>query len=385
MSAGRRFRVKWLVALLIVFAVLAALWFRSEGILPVRKEGPAQQQAAAAQGEYAPQDQASGDKPALDGREELTAADCGEREDLQDWDARIQRQKDEVRNAMPILEQSTDPELRFAAALFARNDSLERFRHILVAAVEMDPGNPMLIQALLKDCLFEKGAVCDVVGIRDIALQVDRANGATWLLLVSSYLQADDFAAAENAARNAIAAPKYDSYYGEQIAAIERGLAVATDWPYAERVVYAIGYAAAQWAPFGDIVSQCKNPQERTASWADLCEQLGQTMFTESKTLMDRSLGQSLTEIVADRTGELELRFRSNAMREALDQHMDVLQRADLENLLMSDERVLREWLEHQQTYGETEAYRRLKIEAGRLRALPGYNQCNFIATASGQ
>ena len=83
---------------------------------------------------------------------------------------------------------------------------------------------------------------------------------------------------------------------------------------------------------------------------------------------------------VASQTHDVE-RTEALVERESdfRDRYSDLMVDTATQNLLVNDEAVLRQYVEHLAMFGEFEALTRLREEAARLRKTDGYDQCNFI------
>lgn len=83
--------------------------------------------------------------------------------------------------------------------------------------------DPILVWTTLTVCGQRPALNCDLGMLEEAAIRTDSNNGAMWVQVTGLRLSADDEEGATDALRQAISAPRFDSYYDERIMLVERG------------------------------------------------------------------------------------------------------------------------------------------------------------------
>ena len=285
---------------------------------------------------------------------------------------------DRLHDAASVLRNSSDPEHRLAAGLILSNDTPEDAFELMRGTATTHPTSAIATWRLLILCGQRDVAACESESIEESAIRADGDNGMMWVQLASRRLDSGREQEAADAIRHAIAAPRFDTYFTDQIELLDRSLASVLDWSFAERVVHSSGSVYVSPANFGFIRSHCENVS--SGIWPELCDQLGQRMISGNVDLQTKSLGSVLRVAVLEKIGDVDGAEAARTERDELNSKQDLLGADDsLLNLILSDDTVLRDYLSVSQSYGEVEALRRLEEQAARLRATPGYDQCNFV------
>ncbi len=288
-----------------------------------------------------------------------------------------EEQKRLVESATSSLLASGDPEHLLAAALMRRWSDPQAALAQLEKLVALESNSPLSAWTALIICGQRAQLACDFGALEQEAIRADSKNGAMWVQLVGLRLEDSNDEQAIEAMRQAISAPKFDSYYFEQIMMIERALAATSDLSLAERVITGIGFAAA--TPMGMNALARKCDDEQTGVWLELCDQLGERMRVDGSDIMTQMLGSAVQGHAlanrGDSRGLQELELKKTEIRRTMG---SAASNAEWFNLMTNDERVLREYLQNMDVFGEAAAMKRLSSEAERLRALSGYDQCNF-------
>lgn len=182
--------------------------------------------------------------------------------------------------------------------------------------------------------------------------------------------------------RQVAAANRYSLYFMQYTSLIERGLAATTDLGYSDRVVAGIGIGAAIAIPaLGEVSKACQSGDNDADVWIELCEEVGKRMVTNSDELITMMFGYGLRSGAAKRAGDV-------AVAESIEQEgkdrVNGLLREQAESgaqaLMTNDPHVLQSYVENFLVHGEIGAMDRLIADARRLRADPGYDQCNFVS-----
>ena len=306
------------------------------------------------------------------------AIDCpdrlgAEKEELNSTDVR-----DTLHSAALNLRTSYDPEHRLAAGLILSNNQPDIAFELITEASTLQPTSAIAAWRSLKLCSQRDVAACDSITVEENAISADGDNGMMWVQVASRRLADGREAEAIDAIRNAIASPRFDTYFAGQVELLDRSLATVTNWSFGERVVHSSESVSVSPANFHLIRAQCDNTS--AGVWPELCDQLGQRMVAGNVDLQTKILGSSLRAGVLNRIGDVDgARAVETELAELNAEQDRLLSDMSLLNLILSDEAVLRDFLSVSQSYGEAEAIRRLEDHADRLRVTPGYDQCNFV------
>lgn len=288
-----------------------------------------------------------------------------------------QEQKVHIESAAISLLASGDPEHHLAAALLNRWSDPQAALAQLEKSTALESNSPLSAWTALIICGQRSQLACDFEALERAAIRVDSENGAMWMQLVGRRLEYNNDEQAIEAMRQAISAPEFDSYYFEQIMLIERALAATSELSLAERVFSGIGFAAATPMAMNTLIKKCDD--EKTGVWLELCAQLGERMFVDGPDMMTQALGTDLQGLALANRGDLqglqELELKKAEMHGIMG---SAESNAEWFNLATNDETVLHEYLQNMDVFGEAPAMKWLSSEAERLRALPGYDQCNF-------
>lgn len=290
-----------------------------------------------------------------------------------------ERLEREVELAQGVLQQTNSSEYLLAAALLNGWKDPRLAMDLLQRSAADHLNDPILIWTALVICGQRPGLDCDFGELEETAIDVDADNGAMWVQIAGLRLGSDDEEGAIDALRHAISAPRFDSYYDEQIMLVERGLAVGSNLSFSERALMAWGTASVTPIGLGSLTARCKSGADGV--WSELCEQLGSRMTTDSGNSLTKMIGMDLRQIVL--TNQLDEKGLTAIARErdALRQSMgSIEQNEQMINLMMNDELVLRNYLENLEVYGEDAARQSFFAEMQRLKNSPEYDQCNFVS-----
>ncbi len=290
-----------------------------------------------------------------------------------------ERLEREVELAEKTLRETNISEYQLAAVLLNRWDDPPLAMDLLQHSAAEQLNDPILVWTALITCGQRPALNCDLGALEETAIDADSDNGAMWVQIAGMRLSEDDEAGATDALRRAISAPRFDSYYDEQIMLVERGLAVGSNLSFSERVFMALGTASVTPIALDSLTARCKS--ETAGVWPELCEQLGSRMTTDSGNTLTKMIGMNLRKIAMTNQGDEKGLTALARERDALRQSMGSIENnQQIVNLMMNDELVLRNYLENLEVYGEGEARRRIFAEMQRLRNLPEYDQCNFAS-----
>lgn len=278
-----------------------------------------------------------------------------------------------------VLAESGDADYLLAAALLSQFGESDRPLELLAKASAISPRNRLVAWNRLTLCRDSNVANCDAALVEANAIKADGGNGAVWMEIAMRRLAEERPAAAIEAIRRAIAAPRIESYFVDHAMVLERALASRSDLSYRQRVYQGIGISAALVGSSYGITKHCEAVDEGIGVWLELCDRLGAKMFVDGKTLLDRAIGLALRKIAAGRSGDEAWIEKATADYEAFKtRYRKLMADRKAQALIENDEVLLRQYLENFVTYGELEAQERLRAEALRLQQDPDYDQCNF-------
>lgn len=301
---------------------------------------------------------------------------------------RLERSRREAERRAKALEGSEDADLRLAAALLSLTDQDDpRYVDRLLSALSLDPANPATLERLLDACINREALrVCAERGIVERAAEADGGNGEMWGAIAGYYVSRGDDDAALDALRRAASAGVHREYFVDYVRVMELGLAAAVaDRSYAERVIEAIGRAAAFTAPYLTAYNECRDRVAEDPLWHGACLDFGRHLERRSQSVVNRGIGIGLQAMIAEETGDdavlAAVQARQRRYRLWREEHLD----ADGQVVFARDERVLRGYIDEWQAHGEPAALGYLREEVARLKQLPGYDPCALEPSSSAE
>lgn len=315
---------------------------------------------------------------------ETTVGLCPSTMTQEEIEARYAKQEEHFQDIAKQLTGSDDVEMVLAAALLLQGrgttalDALQR-------ASKLAPQSPLVAWNVLRTCRDGDRAECDLARVEANAIRADGDNGAVWMELAMLHLSQDHLDKAEHDVRSAIAAPRFDSYFIDHAQLIERALEAGGNSNYTERMIAGISFSAAMAVSYYKITEHCAKIDALDAVWVDLCQQIGEKMYADGRTLLDQAIGTSLVKIALRHTGD-STRIEEATTREAefREHYRALIPPVEAQNLLGNDDAVLRRHVEDLATYGELVALTKLLAEVERLKKVDGYDQCNFVNPVAG-
>ncbi len=214
-------------------------------------------------------------------------------------------------NARVQLLVSRDAEHLAAAALLSRN-ARERVDDI-TRAFAIGRQNPAVVWTAVLICAAADNLIpCPAREWEDQLLKLDGENSEAWMHVAARRLERGEARAALDAMQRAAAAPVSNAYWPDTVELLERGLAAAGGYSFAERAALAFGVAAANQPDYAGYLAVCKAQSQVDRAWADACLRYGEVAELQRKTLLGqtsaRSLQIAVLEVVAD--GEAVARVR---------------------------------------------------------------------------
>ena len=285
--------------------------------------------------------------------------------------------QNELQSAIVSLQGSGSPMHWLAASILLADTESERALEMLQNLLRTEATSAVAAWRMLILCDQRRMAACDSPDIEEMAIAADADNGLMWAQVASRRLAAGRDAEAVEAMHRAIAARRFDTYFAEQMQVLERGFAAVTGWTYPERIIYGSDSVASNPSNLATIREHCR--QTDSTEWVALCDELGQRIYVEGGETSARLIGIEMRQAVLegraddDRLAVLNQDYLDlKALQSALFEDAGAL------NLLLNDEQVMRDFISTIDAHGEVEAALVLQEQTDRLRATPGYDQCNF-------
>jgi len=299
---------------------------------------------------------------------------------------RLERHQRESQRRARALEGSEDVELRLAAALITDKRSPEHLQRLL-SALALDPDDPLILERLLDACINRPASrVCEERGVVERAAEADGDNGEMWGAIAGYRASRGDTDGALQALRRGASAGSHREYFADVVRVIELGLAAtAGDLSYVDRVIEAIGWAAASTSPWLTAYAECRDRVVADPLWHDACLDFARHLEERSQTVLNRGIGIGLQAMIAEESGDeaalAAVREREREYRNWRVEHLTT----DGQIVLMGDERVLRQYLDEFDAHGELASLEYLREEVERLKRLPGYDPCPAVISSSGE
>lgn len=287
--------------------------------------------------------------------------------------------KNELESAIVSLQGSGSPMHWLAASILLADTESELALQMLQNLARTEATSSVATWRMLILCDQRRIAACNSPSIEELAIKADADNGMMWAQVAGRRFAVGRDEEAIEAMRRAIAARRFDTYFAEQMQALERGFAAVTGWTYPERIIYGSDSIASNPSNLVAIHEYCR--RTNSIEGIELCDELGERIYVERGETSARLIGIEMRQAV------LESRADDDQLA-ALDQdYLDLkaLQSALFEdvgalNLLLNDEQVMRDFISTIDAHGEVEAALLLQERTDRLRATPGYDQCNFAS-----
>ncbi len=287
--------------------------------------------------------------------------------------------KNERESAIVSLQGSGSPMHWLAASILLADTESELALQMLQDLATTEATASVAAWRMLILCDQRKIAACNSPNIEALAIEADVDNGMMWAQVASRRLAAGRDEEAVEAMRRAIAARRFDMYFSEQLQVLERGFAAVTGWTFPERIIYGSDSIASNPSNLVTIREYCRRTD--STEWIGLCDELGERIYVEGGETSARLIGIEMRQAV------LESRADDDQLAALEQDYLDLkaLQSALFEdagalNLLLNDEQVMRDFISTIDAHGEVEAALLLQERTDRLRATPGYDQCNFVS-----
>ncbi|MEM7433151.1 MAG: hypothetical protein AAF351_14620 [Pseudomonadota bacterium] len=296
----------------------------------------------------------------------------------EEYDFETYREENRARMArwIAILEPSSDPDHQLMVALVTSKDSPEESRERILRLVNAESPHPLAVSFALDACARDD-AYCDVLH-RFLSDEFGEArrNAESWIDVAGYWLNQGNEAQAIDALDHALAAPVYDSHFIDYAQVFDRGLAASSQMSGIERLVAAIGLAAA--GPLGlGIYDTCKDRIESSLLLRRSCAALAARQAAESDNILGQEIGASLQKIIFELDGEPENAQAIEALK--AERRATRNSRMVTNNAVTKfrDEALFRSMADHWAVFGEAQAQDFMhaevlrKVESGEYPPLP--------------
>lgn len=282
-----------------------------------------------------------------------------------------------LRRVSDSLGISADPELLALAAYLQMRLSDSGQSEVVDRALSIDSEDPLVAWTWLAICEHSNAKRCVDGTVLKHAMSVDGGNGVLLERMASGAFRDGQSERAFAILDHALAAPRFDTYFAEQVSMFDRALAAAGISNYQERFAAAFGYAAAMGRS-SDTYSACTVDTLPRAYW-HTCAQYGLRLESDGDNVLDQMIGLSMQENVYrlqdDQHQIQNVVERKEEIRASLDQTSS----SDVRLVMNTDETVMRQYMEHLTTYGELAAMQFVNDEVQRLAQDPAYDPCATI------
>ena len=205
--------------------------------------------------------------------------DCPHKMTLDEMQAYEKERQAHFKDVGRQLAQSNDADFVLAAALLVQDAPGKVSTELIDRAHRLAPASPLVAWNMLRTCRDEEILDCDMAWVEANAIRADGDNGAVWMEVAMLRLAEGKFDDAATMVRQAIAAPRFDTYFVEHALLIERALSTGGDSSYTERMITGVGYSAALVVSHYGITEFCRTVDEANVDWIDLCYQFGEKML----------------------------------------------------------------------------------------------------------
>lgn len=241
---------------------------------------------------------------------------------------------------------------------------------------EQFPNESLVLMDTLNLCASNEHPKCTAEFV-EYAIASDRQNGAMWLkaLLVHAS-QGNDEAVLDSIA-GLDKADLFSERYGARILQFADAVSSSKANSFGANVAYGIGVGAARMLSYDSITKWCSAGTDNVEK-ASACLTLGRNLEQRSPLMFTKQMGLAIQGIVYEgeqnTTALNELEKRSSALANTFD-----AKEADKAfNLLMRDEKFLKQWLTNIEAEGEVQAFQILVDEAIKVSHYVGEAFCDI-------
>lgn len=275
------------------------------------------------------------------------------------------------------LRYSENPEHLLTAALIGSDGETKLDLAVMERALNADPDNPLTLWNFLDACsLHPEATMCADGSIEKRAILADGGNGLLWGKIAGYRLERGDTSGAYVALIRANTAPQFNGYFIEHVEMLERGLAAATDDPYLERIVSAIGIAAAMALKFYIPIRKCREQAAESAEWLRACLDFGKRLEIDGRTVMSTLLGIGLQKIMYEMSGDTKKKSDADFRLRLYRNTIKSMNSENVKVVMFYDDQVLADFISEWSAHGELRAHQFVQEEVVRLSKQPGYDPC---------
>ena len=262
-----------------------------------------------------------------------------------------------------VLSASPDAEHRLVAALASWSSDQDRALSLLGEAAARDPRHPLIASQILMLCTEVDACGRARPQLERNLIAADRGNAMAWVQVTRSRLQRNDERNGLAALREAAAAATVDEYLPDYVMLFDRGLAAASDLEPFDRMVAAVGLAA---APANDVYMITRDCAERAAhlsEWRDACLRLGERFEHDSLTILAQAVGIRMQADMYELEGDTRAAETAMQRRQDLDDRWLQLGSRTVQAEKLRDATVIRHYFETFDSGGELQAMEYLAAE----------------------
>ena len=265
---------------------------------------------------------------------------------------------------------SHDPEHLASAALLA-TEPAERIG-LIKRALSSGGHTPVILWVAARICDNTRDQdSCPADELSERLLAIDPLNSETWMRAAVRWLKNGDDARALEAVQRAGAAGRSHIYWAETISMVERAFAVATDQPFPERAIAAIGIAAGNMPRYADHMKMCREQSQASEMWAHACLGYGELAERRNDTIIGESIARGVQILALDHLNDPARLAAVVTRRDQVSQAERDYARthAGEVDVIVSTPGLLADYLNVLAQRGETAAMHWSRTEAARLRA----------------
>lgn len=247
----------------------------------------------------------------------------------------------------------------------------------LELAIAADPTHPLVLWQVADDCRRgHGGSYCSDPDVRSNVEAILGGNGWYWVQMAAFYYDQGMFDESLRATQRAVTAPEFDDYFIDYVLLLERAFGADSDRSYVDRVVAAIGTAAARPADF--FSRECSERSELDDAWLDSCTMLAERYERDGTNVLMQIIGLDMQEKFYAQSG-LANEVRDAASRKA--ELGELLDRIDADYQLVQavDPQVNARYLDVWESSGEVAALEYTIDAVDRLLEDPDYDPCVFL------
>ncbi len=304
--------------------------------------------------------------------------DCSLQDFMQELeDEDVRRERD--RFLADTLSRSAYAEDQLAAALIRGSAELGPRIDNLQQALAADGNHPLVLWQVADDCRRGRGGeYCSDPSVRASVEAVLGGNGWYWMQVAAFYHEQGMFDESLGAVQRAAAAPEFNDYWIEYVLLMERSFAVDSDRSYLDRVVAAMGVAAAMPADF--LARECPDRAALDDRWLDSCTMIAERYEQDGTNLLMKMVGLGMQDRLYTRSG---LAAEAADARTRKDELAALLPRVDADYQLVQalDPQVMSRYLDVWASSGEVAAFEYSISAVDRLLEDPDYDPCVFLPT----